>query len=127
MLCWGSLLHERLHMNTLPIAITLRCPFCQYDNKCMSVSANRSVSSPEAVQNVMPLKADNDLSQDALYPDNLSDMDKQTGCWCFVQKIPHELIDLVPLSSKGQRCICAACVEYFTRDPVGFSSRYCSE
>jgi len=35
------------------------------------------------------------------------------GCWCMQEAIPTELIDLVPVESKGQACICAACVAAF--------------
>ena len=35
------------------------------------------------------------------------------GCWCMQEVLPAELVDLVPVGSKGQACICAACVAAF--------------
>nr|WP_232283334.1 cysteine-rich CWC family protein [Paraglaciecola sp. T6c] len=47
-------------------------------------------------------------------------------CWCFAQKIPQSLIDLVPASSQHRHCICQRCVNAFESDPVAFQQRYCS-
>ncbi|MBC7646885.1 MAG: cysteine-rich CWC family protein [Pseudopedobacter sp.] len=34
-------------------------------------------------------------------------------CWCFRRTFPKELLEQVPLESRGCACVCAACPERF--------------
>lgn len=43
------------------------------------------------------------------------------ACWCTTVRFPPELLARVPAGSRGQACICRACVEAFiasTADPA---------
>jgi len=38
-----------------------------------------------------------------------------TECWCMhlVEKIPDELLDMIPSEQRGEACICQACIQRF--------------
>ncbi|REE92750.1 Cysteine-rich CWC [Paenibacillus taihuensis] len=37
------------------------------------------------------------------------------SCWCYKEKFPKELIDLVPKDLKGKACICQKCLHAFNK------------
>ncbi|WP_166423288.1 cysteine-rich CWC family protein [Paraglaciecola sp. 20A4] len=92
----------------------LCCPFCKQDNQC---SAVESISSA-------PVVTSGSTTPDTFNNATVYQAKSKANCWCFVQKIPQGLIDLVPQANKGQQCICADCAAYFIRDPAGFSAQY---
>jgi len=41
-------------------------------------------------------------------------------CWCMTldERLPEELLELVPAEQRGQRCICQACVQAYWRGEI---------
>ncbi|WP_371825250.1 cysteine-rich CWC family protein [Paenibacillus soyae] len=39
-------------------------------------------------------------------------------CWCFHTKIPRQLLERIPPSERGKRCVCRSCAEssYMSRE-----------
>jgi hypothetical protein len=107
---------------------TMRCPFCQQDNKCLSAQVKNAQVKRVLVEGVSSKARNAGVSIDQLSLEINTSLSpaQPVSCWCFVQKVPQALIDLVPSSSQHKHCICQRCVNAFESDPVAFQRRYCS-
>jgi len=48
----------------------------------------------------------------------------KASCWCQNEKVPTELIALLPHATVNKKCICLPCIERYQQDPLAFKEQF---
>ena len=70
----------------------------------------------------MPINLDDSICP-LCQQNNRCDVQAQQGCWCMKTEVPTALLDKVPDSLKGKKCICNACIERFEQQKLVINSK----